>query len=138
MVRLFIDVCGRVIAALSFERNSAVGDIFISHSSQDAQLARNVAQALQASNYVSLFLDFDEQHGIKAFEDWERVLYRKLWATRAVVAICTNHSLESKWCFAEIAIARALGKPVLPVVGDPLEERPDRQALGAARCSPDC
>jgi len=99
-----------------------MSDIFISHSSQDAGLALDVAKALQGSDYDSVFLDFDERHGIMAFEDWERVLYRKLWATRAVVAICTDHFLASKWCFAEIAIARALGKPVLPVAGEPLEE----------------
>lgn len=99
-----------------------MSNIFISHSSQDAPLAREIAQALRDGNYASLFLDIDEQDGIKSFEDWEQVLYRKLRAARAVIAICTDHWLASKWCFAEIAIARALGKPVLPVVSMPLED----------------
>ncbi|MDH3601622.1 MAG: TIR domain-containing protein, partial [Candidatus Tectomicrobia bacterium] len=51
---------------------------------------------------------------------WERTLYRKLRACRAVIALCTDHYLRSNWCFAEIALARMEGKHLIALQVDPL------------------
>ena len=89
--------------------------IFISHSSHDAAIAAEVGEWLVAHGHRSVFMDFDPELGIPAGRDWEQELYRRLRSCRAVIVLCSRHSMVSKWCFAEITHARALGKVVLPV-----------------------
>lgn len=95
--------------------------IFISHSSRDNVLARTVEQHLGRRQYHSVFLDLDPEKGIVGGQSWERTLYRKLRACRAVIAVCTDDYLRSHWCFAEIALARMEGKPVIGLLADPLD-----------------
>lgn len=57
-----------------------------------------------------------------AGQSWERTLYRKIRACRAVIALCTDSYLSSHWCFAEIALARMEGKTIFGVKADPLTE----------------
>src|SRR5262245_2517053 len=87
--------------------------IFISHSSSDNELAAEVARRLAERHHASVFLDFDPEQGIVGGQSWERTLYRKLRACRLVIALCTDAYLRSHWCFAEIALARMQGKPIL-------------------------
>ena len=93
-----------------------MSDIFISHASADKTLALRLSDALLAKGYGSVFLDVDPERGIAPFAEWEQVLYRKLRACRAVIALCTDSFVASKWCFAEVSIARSLERAVLPVV----------------------
>jgi WD40 repeat protein len=95
--------------------------IFISHSSKDTSLAKAVESRLGHREYHSVFLDLDPEKGIVGGQSWERTLYRKLRACRAVIALCTNEYLRSHWCFAEIALARMEGKPVIGLLADPLD-----------------
>jgi WD40 repeat protein len=89
--------------------------IFISHSSRDAAVAAEMRSWLQRIGHRSLFLDFDPEDGIPAGRDWEHELYHQLRICRAVIVICSGHSMASRWCFAEITQARAMGKVLLPV-----------------------
>jgi hypothetical protein len=89
--------------------------IFISHSSEDNATVTGISERLQRQGHRSVFLDFDPERGIPAGRDWEKELYAKLRGCRAVILVCSEHSMESKWCFAEITQARALGKPVFPL-----------------------
>ena len=98
--------------------------IFISHSSRDNSAADEVAQRLQQRGYQSLFLDFDPVDGIPAGRNWEREIYAKLRACRGVILLCSEHSMASDWCFAEITHARALGKHLFPVKIAPCRLRP--------------
>jgi hypothetical protein len=86
--------------------------IFISHSSTDGAIAAALKHRLQEQNHRSVFLDLDPEQGIVAGQSWERTLYRKLRACRAVVAVITEDYLRSHWCFAEIALARMERKPI--------------------------
>ena len=95
--------------------------IFISHSSKDSGLARAIEARLRDREYHSVFLDLDPEKGIVGGQSWERTLYRKLRACRAVIALCTDDYLRSHWCFAEIALARMEGKPVIGLLTDPLD-----------------
>lgn len=97
-----------------------MSSIFISHSSKDNAISEELARRLQEQNHPSLFLDLDPEKGIVAGQSWERTLYRKLRACRAVVALCTDNYLTSHWCFAEIALARMEGKHVIALKVDPL------------------
>ena len=89
--------------------------IFISHSSHDNHVADEIRTWLAEQGHRSVFLDFDPAHGIPAGRDWEQELYRNIRACRAVIVLCSEHSMTSRWCFMEITHARALGKPLFPV-----------------------
>ena len=89
--------------------------IFISHSSLDLQVADEIKSALDGSASSEAFLDFDKETGIGAGENWEKRLYEELSRCHAVILMLTPNWLESKWCFAELIQARALGKVILPI-----------------------
>jgi hypothetical protein len=92
-----------------------MSEIFISHSSKDNAAADSMRARLQEQGRRSVFLDFDPELGIPAGRNWEKELYTQLRGCRAVIVLCSEHSMTSQWCFAEIAYARALGKQLFPV-----------------------
>src|SRR5687767_6806730 len=94
---------------------SGVSAIFISHSSSDGPVSDEINRWLEAEGHRSVFLDFDPEAGIPAGRSWERELYQQLRSCRAVIVVCSESSMASRWCFAEITQARSLGKAVLPV-----------------------
>jgi hypothetical protein len=95
--------------------------IFISHSSKDNAVAVEIRDWLDGLGHHSVFLDFDPADGIPAGRDWEQELYRRIRACRAVIVLCSRHSMASRWCFMEITHARALGKHLFPVKIDDCE-----------------
>jgi hypothetical protein len=97
--------------------------IFISHSSLDQQIANDLKTALDQFGFEQVFLDFDKVSGIDAGENWERRLHEEVSRCHAVILVLTPNWLASKWCFAELTQARALGKVILPIVCKPLGER---------------
>ena len=88
--------------------------IFISHSSADSRIAAAIREKLAADGHRSIFLDFDPADGIPAGRDWEQELYRQLRTCQAVIVLCSESSMSSMWCFAEITHAKALGKQIFP------------------------
>ena len=106
--------------------------IFISHSSHDQQIADDLKTVLGRLGFEQIFLDFDKATGIEGGENWEKRLYGELSRCHAVILVLTPNWLESKWCFAELTQARALGKVILPIICKPLGERiilPEIQAF---------
>lgn len=89
--------------------------IFLSHSSRDNATAVEIKARLAERGHRSVFLDFDPADGIPAGREWEQELYARLRACRVFVVLCSEHSMRSPWCFAEITHAKALGKLVIPV-----------------------
>jgi hypothetical protein len=113
--------------------------IFISHSSKDEPVAAELQRLLQQQGHRSIFLDFDPANGIPAGRDWERELYTQLRACQALIVLCSEHTMGSKWCFAEITHARAMGKPIFPIkiANCELESLvASRQAIDVARDGP--
>lgn len=98
-----------------------MSSIFLSHSSQDNAIAERVKARLEQWGHRSVFLDFDPADGIPAGRDWEKELYAKLRECRAVIVLCSHASMDSRWCFAEITHAKALGKPVFPIKIDDVQ-----------------
>jgi hypothetical protein len=96
--------------------------IFISHSSRDAEQAARLLTCLHANGFVETFLDFDKHAGLAPGADWERTLYREIAGAEAVILILTKNWFDSKWCFAEFAQARALGKAIFPLIEAPTGE----------------
>ncbi len=106
--------------------------IFISHSSSDGAVSAEVRDWLVDQGHRSVFLDFDPEAGIPAGRSWEQELYQQLRACRAVIVLCSEHSMGSRWCFVEITHARSMGKPVFPMIVGPCDVDPvlmDRQIL---------
>jgi WD40 repeat protein len=93
--------------------------IFISHSRFDDQSAQCMKDWLESIGFDKTYLDFDDKTGTAPGEDWERRLYNELERSQAVILIVTKNWLASKWCFAEFAQARALGKVICAVIESP-------------------
>jgi WD40 repeat protein len=92
-----------------------MGSLFLSYSSLDRPVATRVRDRLQAEGFAALYIDFDPDHGTPAGRVWERELYAQLRKTDAVVFLASAASVASRWCFAELSLARSLGKPVFPL-----------------------
>jgi hypothetical protein len=100
-----------------------MSSIFISHSSIDSTWAERIRDWLLGSankqhpahRYQSLFLDFDPELGIPVGRSWRDILYEKLQLCRSVIVICSGAYSQSQWCLAELGVALASGKLVLPV-----------------------
>lgn len=93
--------------------------VFISHSSRDNEQAARIKAWLAEHGFETPFLDYDKHSGIPPGADWEKTLYREIERSEAMVIIQTANWLESKWCFAEFTGARALGKPIFPIIEAP-------------------
>lgn len=85
--------------------------VFLSHSSRDADLAQEVHDELVEAGYA-VFLDHHPDDGIRAGQRWESSLWRQLGRADAVVVLFTSHWLASPWCVAEAVVARRQGKMV--------------------------
>lgn len=92
-----------------------VSQLFISHSNQDKTIVEALALRLRQQGHKSLFIDFDAEGGIPSGSKWLRELYRNLDACEGVIVVCSEHSMASNWCFAEIAIACRQGKNIFPI-----------------------
>jgi TIR domain len=98
--------------------------VFVSHASVDRALADQLHRWLVEAGH-RVFLALDLRDGIVLGEEWERRLHEELRRADAVVCVVTSAFLASRWCTAEIAIARARGIRLLPLqaevgVTDPL------------------
>ncbi|UOG92482.1 MAG: toll/interleukin-1 receptor domain-containing protein [Candidatus Thiothrix sulfatifontis] len=89
--------------------------IFISHSSKDKAEALQIMHWLKSQGFESLFLDSDARHGIAAGSEWEKVLYREIQRSHALICLLSDHWLASQWCGFEFMQARALGKTIFPL-----------------------
>ncbi len=90
--------------------------LFISYSTIDRAFAERVYDQLMEMGYERPFRDDHPESGIPAGTSWESELYRKLRLSRALVVLVSEHWLDSKWCFAELAHAKAMGKDVFPIL----------------------
>lgn len=90
--------------------------VFLSHSSRDKDEAAELKAWLDGQGFATTFLDFDNHSGIPVGADWERTLYEQIQRSQALLILQTPNWSSSRWCFAEFAQARALGKPVFQVV----------------------
>ena len=66
-----------------------------------------------------VFLAQDLRDGIAVGEEWEQRLHDELRRADAVICVITSASLASRWCTAEVAIARSRGIRLLPLQAEP-------------------
>src|SRR5512144_370446 len=93
-----------------------MASLFVSHSSQDRAKTAELVDRLRAEGFKALFVDFDPNSGIPAGRNWERELYAQLRRADGVLYVATPASATSRWCFAELSLARSIGKPIFPVL----------------------
>ena len=89
---------------------------FLSHSSNDSVAAGLLKDWIQAQGFETPFLHFDPESGLSPGVEWEQELYRAIDQCQALLVLYSLHWEASKWCFAEFAQARWLGKPIVPVI----------------------
>src|SRR5580700_5347814 len=94
--------------------------IFISYSRLDRDISEGIRAFLANLNLDQVFIDYDEATGIGIGENWERRLRDEIARCHAVILVLTPSWIASKWCFAELILARALGKQVLPLICKPI------------------
>ena len=90
-----------------------MASVFVSHSSVDRAVTERVVEQLRAAGFAALFADFDPAQGIPAGRSWERELYAALRRTDAVVFLASSASVESRWCFAELAELFSVPRPTV-------------------------
>jgi hypothetical protein len=95
-----------------------VARVFVSHAREDFALAREVRQWLSEAHH-EVFLAQDLRDGIVVGEEWEQRLQKELRLVDAVVFVVTSGFLASRWCTAEVAIARSRGSRLLPIQAEP-------------------
>jgi len=94
--------------------------VFLSHSASDEELARKVAahsRPLEVSTYM---YEDDAQPG----EHVAQKLQDRIRRADAVVVLLTKNSQHRPTVHTEVGIARAMGKPIIPVIEvgvDPLQ-----------------
>jgi hypothetical protein len=86
--------------------------IFISHSSYDKWVARQIARQLEDNGYVTFL---DEKH-IQTGEPIEAAVHANLADSDEVLILISTASLKSHWVFIEIGAARALQKHIIPIL----------------------
>jgi hypothetical protein len=94
---------------------TAATGMFLSYSHTDTQRSTAVRTELQRRRFDAVFIDFDPVDGIPPGRDWEAELYRALRRCDVVVAVDSPGWRDSRWCFAEMALARSLGKKIVLV-----------------------
>lgn len=105
------------------ELSSPSAMLFISHPTADKQFALDLHRRALEQGYDErqLFLDSDLESGIPAGADWEHVIYDRLKNCRALLVVCSPRLKESKWCFAELVVAKTLGKLVFSLMVEECE-----------------
>jgi hypothetical protein len=102
-------------ACRSIAATASVSSLFISHSSQDRETVERLHDRLREWGYDSLYLHFDPEDGVAVGREWERELYRQLRIADAVLYVGSRAAAASRWCFAELTLARSAHKPIFPL-----------------------
>src|SRR5689334_9858682 len=92
--------------------------VFISHSSEDLELACEIRRLLLAEGH-EVFLDAESRDGIAVGVDWQERLHERLRWADAMICLVTSAYTRSIWCAAEIGAAQARGSRLLPVHAEP-------------------
>lgn len=86
--------------------------IFISHSSHDKWVARQLSNLLEQDQHTT-FLD---EKDIKTGESIDTAIQQHLKDSDHVLLLLSPASLTSQWVFIELGGAKALGKHIVPVL----------------------
>jgi TIR domain len=86
--------------------------IFISHSSHDKWVARQISKLLEKENHTT-FLD---EKDIKTGDSIDSSIQEHLKESDDILLLLSPASIKSHWVFIELGGAKALGKRVIPIL----------------------
>lgn len=86
--------------------------IFISHSSQDKWVARQISSLIENAGHTT-FLD---EKDIKTGDSIDSKIQEHLKDSDHLVLLLSPASISSQWVFIELGGAKALGKKVVPIL----------------------
>lgn len=87
--------------------------VFLSHSSRDDELARQLESWLNRSGFDDLFVDHT---GLLSGDKWTEELRRRKASCRVVICLVTSNWLSSHECFAEFLAGWYAGKRMIPLL----------------------
>ena len=85
--------------------------VFVSHSSKDKELVRDIVRRLREAGFES---DVGSED-IRAGSDWKSAVRRRIREAETVLFLVTPESLASQWTMTELGIAEGLDRRVIPV-----------------------
>ena len=93
--------------------------IFISHSSRNNPEAVALRQWLEAQGWDDVFLDLDPKRGLVAGERWQAALKSANERCELVLFLISPDWAASRWCLAELLLAKQLNKRIFGVIVRP-------------------
>ncbi|MGH3915236.1 MAG: TIR domain-containing protein [Pseudonocardiaceae bacterium] len=96
------------------DEGGAVARVFVSHASDGLDQADQVYRWLIEAGHT-VFLDRNRRDGIPVGEQWRQRLHEQLRQADVVVCVVTSAYLVSRWCAAEVEIARSRGSRLMPL-----------------------
>ena len=103
-------------------------DLFLSHSYRDKDKLielKNTLNALGLNVYMDWVNDKDELLRTLTSKDTATVITERIKASKAILYVHTNSSMNSKWTPWELGFAYAIGKPVLVYKAEASNDDPE-------------
>lgn len=94
-----------------------------SHRTLDGPTIEEIASLLRAKNRHRRFLGRHPGHGILVGKSSEQVLQAPAWSRSSRVCVVPKNFVASRWFFAEVALAKSLGRLILPVIRNRRRQR---------------
>ena len=98
--------------------------VFISHSSKDKDVAKNIAASLERAGFTV----WDAENEILPGDNWADMVAKALREAEAMVVLLSHDALQSSWVRREIEFAlgdKRFKNRLIPVVVESLENLPD-------------
>lgn len=95
------------------DKNDLKYDLFISHASEDQEVAMDIKELAENTYELKCFLDVSD---LKSGERWEPQIREALQESREVLILLTENSDSRQWVFAELGAAWALEKKIHPIM----------------------
>lgn len=103
-----------------------MGQVFVSHSAEDAEDVRLLIEQLKRwVDGSHFFVSSQVERGLTTGKVWVNELLIQLRSSQLFIAIVTPSWQASRWCFAEFTHALRDNKIVVPVLLKPCEIRPE-------------
>ena len=98
------------------------GTVFISHSHQDIELARDLARRLRDAG-LKPFVDFTD---IAPGADWRKTTLKQIRAADAMLILVTPAAIKSAYMMTELGMAEGFERIIVPVTaGVESQDLPD-------------
>ncbi|CAI5734126.1 unnamed protein product [Hyaloperonospora brassicae] len=101
---------------LQFEIKQAAGDrdVMISYTHSHSEFALKIRDSLERASITS-WLDLMDPSGIGGGSVWREEIARGIKNAEVIICLYTEDYARSEWCLKELALAKQLGRPIIPV-----------------------